>query len=593
MSDLLVLFYKPSRYGTGAWSCWMEWIDVAHPTKEQKLAARIAVCRSFLAVQSFGEFASRISDLGLKPKREKGAMVTFVPVPLVPKVCDILPPQARAWVDQQAPQWAEWIKEEERRHSEREVNKEALALSSGTGCDASSSAVPLQIWKDLYPYQRQGVLWLQLAKGRAILGDDMGLGKTPQGLVFLESSESNKALVICPASVTHNWKKEARRWAPSFHFTVIKNTKDAKKRLQPGLSHSREAWVITWGLLYRVADELLEAGFTTIIADEAHAMKEITAKRTRVAVDLLHQAEHRVLLSGTPVRNRPKELWSLCHAVDPLEPYFEAFVPYGERYCGPRNTRLPNGRTVRMYRGKTRVKELNQLTRPYLLRREKTEVLTDLPPKRRHVIDLQAPARFTREYEAAIEALREELIRGEGHKALGALAAMRKEVGAYKIPAALEWLDQASQADEPVVVFLVHKDVRAALEAGLDKLKIRHAAIVGDTPQGKRQDIVESFQRGELDVLIGSEAMKEGVTLTRSSYTLHVERFWVPGDEMQAEDRIYRIGQDRPVLCTYLHLEGSLDDHVAALLEKKTKTIEEINDRSPITRALLRRMGGR
>jgi SNF2 family DNA or RNA helicase len=571
----------------------MDWIDISDPQREQKIAARIAICRSFLAVQSFGPFAQRMSELGLRAKREKGAMVTYVPIVLVPRVLEILPPAAFAWVQKKSDHWMGWVEQEEERHALRAGNREALALSSGTGCDAAASSVPLSIWKDLYPYQRHGVLWLQLAQGRAILGDDMGLGKTPQALVFLEGSASTKALVIAPSSVTHNWKKEAERWAPSFHFEVVKNTKDAKKRICAGQSYPREAWVITWGLLFRVADELLDAGFYTVIADEAHAMKEITAKRTRVAVDLCHQAEHRLLLSGTPVRNRPKELWSLCHAVDPLEPYFSAFVPYGERFCGPRNTRLPNGKTVRMYRGKTRVKELNHLVRPYLLRREKKEVLTDLPPKRRQVIDLKAPERFTREYQAAVAALREELIRGEGHKALGALAAMRKDVGAYKVPAALEWLEQAAQAEEPIVVFLVHKDVRALLEAGLDRLKIPHAAIVGGTPQGKRQEIVESFQRGEIEVLIGSEAMKEGVTLTRSSYTLHIERFWVPGDEMQAEDRIYRIGQDRPVLCTYLHLDGSLDDHVAALLEKKTKTIEEINDRTPITRSLLRRMGGK
>ncbi|MAG24113.1 hypothetical protein CMI47_00910 [Candidatus Pacearchaeota archaeon] len=570
----------------------MEWIDVDDPARPQKLAARVAVCRSFLAVQAFGPYAPRLHELGLKAKREDGALVTFVPVALVPRVLDILPVQARAWVNNKAPGWADWITEEERRHSERDRNREALALSAGTGCDSSSTTISLQTWKDLYPYQRQGVLWLQMAQGRAILGDDMGLGKTPQALVFLESSPASRVLVVCPASVTHNWRKEAARWAPSFHFEVAKNTKDARKRILAEAAHPREAWVVTWGLLYRIVDELLAAGFDSVVADEAHAMKEITAKRTRAAVDLLHQAERRLLLTGTPVRNRPKELWSLGHAVDPLEPYFTVFVPYGERFCGPRNTRLPNGRTVRMYRGKTRVKELNHLIRPFLLRREKTEVLKDLPPKRRQSIDLVAPARFTREYQAAVVALREELIRGEGHKALGALAAMRKEVGAFKVPAALEWLEVLVAASEPVVVFLVHKDVRKTLEEGLEKMKVRYRAIVGDTPQARRQEIIESFQAGEIDVLIGSEAMKEGVTLTRSSYTLHLERFWVPGDELQAEDRIYRIGQDKTVLCTYLHLQGSLDDHVAALLERKTQTINEINDRAPITRHLLRRLEG-
>ena len=440
--------------------------------------------------------------------------------------------------------------------------------------------------RSLYPYQIAGVQWLEAAKGRGILGDEMGLGKTPQALVYLSRSDASRALIVAPRSVLWNWKREAETWAPEWEFAVADSSAKVRRAINSfpaRRSSAPQALVVTWGLLHRSLEDLIGAGFDTVVADEAHMAKNPSAKRTIALMDLAFSSKRLLLLTGTPVRNRPRELWPLLHMVDPCK--WPAFIPYGETYCGARNLRVRN-RIVRTYDGATKRKmeELNALTRPFMLRREKDDVLTQLPPKRTERISLPTPRPLLKSYKDAVEQLRLEIVHGMTPMALGLLASLRSECGLAKVDAAVEWLLNLHQSGEPCVVFIFHKAVRQAVEEALTKAGISHASIVGDTPSLQRQSITESFQRGELDVVIGSEACKEGITLTRASHVLFVEYWWTPGDLAQAEARVHRISQERPVLISYLHLEGtdaerSLDDHVFRLLECKEEVISKINDR--------------
>ena len=428
----------------------------------------------------------------------------------------------------------------------------------------------------LFPYQRLGTSFL-IREDRALLADDMGLGKTPQALVALNEHGSSNfrflALVVCPSSVVLNWVKEAKTWAPDLEATPIFKAKDLAK-LHPE-SRGR-ILVVSWGMISRVRAALLRLDFHAVVADEAHYAKTPDALRTRAFTEIAHKSPVRWLLTGTPMRNRPKEIWSLLHILDPFA--FPVFVPFGERYCGARWQRIRRGRSfdeVRTYDGSARLEELrSDILSFVMMRRMKRDVLPDLPPKRFQLLELSSTPAYRKAYKLALDMLRAEQVNGSaGHEALGMVTKLRGEVGLAKVSAALEWISGMLQMGEPIVIFFTHKAVAKELRQGCQELGARVGEIVGDTSIKHRQIAVEAFQAGDLDVMLCSEAAKEGITLTRSAYMLRVEYWWSPGDQEQAEDRICRIGQDRPCMITTLHLLDSLDDHVASALGRKRENI--------------------
>ena len=318
--------------------------------------------------------------------------------------------------------------------------------------------------KALFSYQQAGVEWLEGALGRAILGDEMGLGKTPQALAFLERSSLRRVLVVAPKSVLINWTREGAVWAPGWSFAVASTGAQVRRCVEK--APERGVVVVTWGLLHRNLDSLLSAGFDGLIADEAHMAKNPMAKRTVALMDLAFQARCVLLLTGTPVRNRPRELWPLLHMIDPAT--WKSFLPYGERFCGARDVRLRD-RVVRTYDGctKGKLEELNVLTRPYMLRRRKDQVLTQLPPKRIQTLPIEAPASLTRAYRVALDQLRAEMIGGVSPCALGLLATLRRECGLEKVDAAVEWLTNLHASGEQCVVFVYHREVRGVAREGI------------------------------------------------------------------------------------------------------------------------------
>ena len=518
----------------------------------------------------------------IQPTLERRQRQIFIPAPLIATVVERMPEGLRALVQEQRPEWLALDKAEKARQAKREP----LWLAEQSGCFEPAQVkggLTLDLDERLDPFQKVGVEWLSRAAGLAILGDDMGLGKTVQTLAYLERTpEAQRTLIVCPTSVTVNWQREAAVWAPSLTCLVAPTKRKAEKAI--GELTSRSALILSWGMVRLVLDKLLDAGFDTIVCDEAHNMKEPTSQRTQAILALGYGAERRIAMTGTSVRNRPRELWTLLHFVDPMR--FAVFEVFGERYCGARWVRIGQGREVRTYDGKTRQAELNALTRAYLVRRDKRQVLTQLPPKRWQRVDLVAPPRFTKAYRAVLEELQK--YRGADlGKALGMLQGLRQQIGLEKVDAAIEQVESMLAADEPVVLFLYHASVRQEIEAALARRGIRFGTIVGGVSATKRQHIVDAFQNGDIDVLIGSEACKEGITLTRSRITLHVEYWWTPGDQAQAEDRVARRGQTRATLHVYLHLTGSLDDHVATLLAHKRKTIDKLMDRTSIERSVL------
>lgn len=503
-----------------------------------------------------------------------------------PTVRALLPGDLVAHVEAERPAWLVWLDREQAARHIRPTDPLQQVMTDGL----SAPDDPDHPWHRLYPYQRLGVQWAFAVGGRGIIGDDMGLGKTPQGWMVLERDEAaRRALIVCPGSVLVNWTREGARWAPSWTSSVAWSSRDLAKAALAAYP-DRHATVVSWGLLSRPSAfaALRQIGFDAVIVDEAHYAKNAEAARTQSVVELLHDARIRLPLSGTPIKSRPAEFWTLLHAVDPIR--FHSFLPWGETFCGAKDRRI-GAKVVRVYTGSARLPQLARLTTPYVLRREKRDVLTELPPKTRQTLPLRASRDLVTETVDLLQQLRDQARSGEENpRALGAIGRLRQKIGLYKVDAAVEWATDAHATGEPSVLFVYHQEVANQLVLGLRKAGLRVGVILGSTAAKERQPIVDAFQAGDLDVLVGSESIKEGISLVRAALSCQVEYWWTPGDMEQAEDRLWRNKQTRPVTNVYLHAEGTLDDHVAKLVEDKRDVVRESLVRDGFHMALLRRL---
>jgi len=584
----------------------VRWHDIPDPENPGALIGLLSVRPAGIAIHPRKDLIDWFrDDLQLQQHSEHRRLQFFVPLGMVDSVLDKLGSGARRVVYRERPLLEGWREREWKLYEERHANRMILAELSGAL--AVSNEIPIlarQAWLEkrcaydrLYPFQRASLIWMDLAFGRGINGDDMGLGKTPQTLCYMESHDTvQRALIVCPSSVSYNWQKEGASWAPSFDFRVATSARQLARDLERGPPDHRIAWIVTWGLLYRCFDTLERFGFDSIVGDEAHNIKSLHAQRSQAFLGLAFQARHRMLLTGTSVRNRPAEFWPLLHCISPLQ--YRHFRPFGELFCGPK-TIYKRGAPLRTYKGKSRLPRLNLKTRPFMSRRTKKEALPQLPPKIIQSVPVPWPTKkLERESRAMMAELRAKMLaareQGDGGEqdatVLALLHRARMHAALAKVPSTLDWIESTVQQDEPVVVFLYHDAVREALEEGLGKLTIPYAVIVGSTPKKRRERIKERFQAGELQVLLGSEAMKEGVTLTRGRYTYHAEGWFVPADEDQADDRCYRIGQERKVFCVYPYLPGSIDEHLAAIRKRKRAITGAIMDRTPVHAELLARI---
>ena len=503
-----------------------------------------------------------------------------------PTVRSLLPADLVTHVEAAQPGWLTWLAAEEAARRARPSDPLQRVATDGLSAPEDLE----HPWHRLYPYQRLGVQWAVAVGGRGIIGDDMGLGKTPQAWMVLErDAAARRALIVCPGSVLVNWTREGARWAPTWTSSVAWSSRDLEKvALAP--YPDRHATVVSWGLLSRPSAfaALRRMGFDAVIVDEAHYAKNAEAARTRSVLELIHDARIRLPLSGTPIKSRPAEFWTLLHAVDPIR--FHSFLPWGETFCGAKDRRI-GARVVRVYAGSARLPQLARLTTPYVLRREKAEVLTELPPKTRQTLPLRASRELVAETVDLLRQLRDQARAGEENpRALGAIGRLRQKIGLSKVDAAVEWATDAHASGEPSVLFVYHQEVANQLVAGLRKAGLRVGVILGSTAAKERQPIVDAFQAGELDALVGSESIKEGISLVRSALSCQVEYWWTPGDMEQAEDRLWRNKQTRPVTNVYLHAEGTLDDHVAKLVEDKRDVVRESLVRDGFHMALLRRL---
>jgi hypothetical protein len=432
-----------------------------------------------------------------------------------------------------------------------------------------------------FEFQRSGVQWLiERTEGRnpgALLADDMGLGKTLQAIAV--APVGAPVLILCPAAVKGNWKSEIERFRPDLAVTVLAGSKSFR------WPHAGEAVIINYDVLSgkiegKYADaKIVDRGEpkpgTFLIADEVHLCKNwksIRAQRTGAVANMVRAAGGFTAgLTGTPLVNRPMELWQVLSVLGLQWETFGGWNRMLDLFGLVKDTwgGWHHGATDPL------VPELLKRT---MLHRVKEDVLKDLPAKRYADREVVVPADLAKQLNEWAEKaginINEEL-KEEG------LAALRRANDAFNcrkavadacIPAMVDFVEEHEGNDTPLIVFSAHR-------APIDLLATREGwiTITGDTAPEKRTEIVAAFQRGEykgIGLTIGAGGV--GLTLTHASNILFVDLDWTPAGNSQAEDRAYRIGQENAVLVTRLVLDHPVVHRVHELLEEKAQLIREV-----------------
>jgi SNF2 family DNA or RNA helicase len=431
----------------------------------------------------------------------------------------------------------------------------------------------------LRPYQLEGYQWLsRLAAwgAGAVLADDMGLGKTVQALaLLLERAAQGPALVVAPTSVAFNWKEEAARFAPSLKLHVYAELEDRAKELGP-----RDVLVVSYGLLVRDAKQLAARHFCTVIFDEAQNLKNAHTQRFLAAKAL--RADVRIALSGTPIENHLGELWSLFALVFP--PLLGNWESFRARFA------LPIEKQVDPTAGPA----LARVIEPFLLRRTKAEVETELPSRtevRVPVVlsapewqlyedtrlaalsDLKTPKRDLKEQERRVQVLAL-LTRLRLVACHPRLHVENSALVSSKLTRLLELIDELRAEGQRALVFSQFTSHLALVREALDLRGIAHVDLDGSTARTTRTERIREFQEGTAPIfLLSLKAGGVGLNLTAATNVIHLDPWWNPAVEDQASDRAHRLGQKRPVTIYRLIAMGTVEEQMLSLHERKRALI--------------------
>lgn len=489
--------------------------------------------------------------------------------------------------------------------------KTTEALEASKAADAEIE-VPVPEGLAYLPYQKAGIAY-GMNRDAVLFGDEMGLGKTIEALGIINADPTVKTvLCFCPGTARINWQREAQKWlVRKFNFHVVTETgtvppADASFVI---LSYDK----VTGAKGKTVLAGLMARQWDMLILDESHFLKNPKAQRTNAVLGtetktkvngknvyehvpgILDCARRRVALTGTPMVNRPVELWSILHALSPQT--FPNFFSFAKRYCAAHGNRYGWD-----FSGASNLEELQTRMRTsVMIRRMKRDVLKELPPKTRQIVvlapngaadavreendawqkhedalaDLQADVELAKAagdevaYAEAVAKLK------EGYRvAFSEISLMRHKVAVAKIPHVIEHLECALEGTNKVVCFAHHKDVIAAI---MEHFGAAAVCLTGDTPMADRMNIVDAFQKNpNVRLFVGSiTAAGTAITLTASSTVVFAELDWVPGNLSQCEDRCHRIGTVNPVLVQHIVLDGSLDARMAQIIVEKQALAEK------------------
>lgn len=460
--------------------------------------------------------------------------------------------------------------------------------------------------KTAFPHQVEGIEFLKTHK-RVILADEMGLGKTFQAITAAGDATLQNKLVLCPASLKLNWKREIESIYPEDIIHVVESGKEQT------IPETATWIIINYDMLTKYKAQLIklrELGLIdTAICDEAHYIKGKKTIRAKVTLEIIEGLEYVFMLTGTPLMNRPAELFNLLKGIG--HPLGRARTTFTRRYCDAKLVTQPirGGRVIRFWdeSGAEHLDELREFTKEAILRRTKQEVL-DLPPKISSVQITELPKEYKVKYMTTfddyIDFLRSNPVvsNDDVNNALTAkhlieLIKLKQLCSEAKLPRIVEDIRSAVSQGEKVIVFsqftnTINKlqemllEKKRASQHGDAQDPIKSVVLTGASSMSQRQAAVDSFQNDEdTKVFIGNiKAAGVGITLTRASIVMFADMEWSPALHDQAEDRAHRIGQEGTVNIYYYVIQDTVEEDIVDLLQKKKSVIKDVVEGSPAER---------
>jgi SNF2 family DNA or RNA helicase len=453
--------------------------------------------------------------------------------------------------------------------------------------------IPKEVQTELRDYQHDGLNWLQFLREyqfNGILADDMGLGKTVQALVNLlfekqrfeqEKKEQLPSLVVAPTSLMGNWKRETEHFTPDLKILLLhgpERDQDFDKIADYDII------LTTYQLILRDSELHKKQQYHYIVLDESQNIKNAKAKTAQVIFTL--QANHRLCLTGTPMENHLGELWSMFHFLMP------GYLGNHDRFT--RLFRTPIEKSADMHR----MKQLQNRLQPFMLRRTKDAVATELPAKTEIIRtiplsgsqrDLYETVRLAMDKKVQLEIGKKGLARSH-IIVLDALLKLRQtccdprllsldiakhSTESAKLDMLLEMLTEMLEEGRKILIFSQFVKMLKIIEQELISRDISYTKLTGQTR--KRDEAINSFQDGEVDVfLISLKAGGVGLNLTAADTVIHYDPWWNPAAEKQATDRAHRIGQDKPVFVYKLLTEETVEEKILALQQKKQALADAI-----------------
>ena len=432
----------------------------------------------------------------------------------------------------------------------------------------------LNIKADLRDYQKKGIQWLQMLHHYGfggILADDMGLGKTLQAIAFLSSQlqENSRVLILAPSGLIYNWADEFQKFAPNLDVVVVHGLKPYRETI---LAEKHQIYVTSYAIFRQDSEIYQDLSFDFLFLDEAQVMKNA---QTKIAKTLRKFVVPSVFaLSGTPIENNLGELWSIFQIVLPgLLPVKKDFM------------KLPAERVA-------------QFIKPFVMRRKKEDVLTELPDLIEVVYKNELEDQQKAIYLAQLQQMQERLgqvtdaeFQRNRVEILTGLMRLRQicdtpalfmedyKGDSGKLDSLRDLLSQIAEGNHRVLIFSQFRGMLDRIEKELPQLGLTSFKITGSTPSQERQEMTKAFNQGERDVfLISLKAGGVGLNLTGADTVILVDLWWNPAVESQAIGRAHRMGQDQAVEVYRLVTRGTIEEKIQELQEEKKNLVSEVLD---------------
>lgn len=454
------------------------------------------------------------------------------------------------------------------------TKKSTELLVQSTSTDAEISIPTLN--GTLMPYQKAGVAYAG-SVGRCLIADQMGLGKTVEAIASLEYRDAFPAIIVCPASLKENWKREINKWLPHRSVNILSGK---------GNIANVDVNIVNYDIIGRFIEPIMHLKPMGLVLDESHYVKTSKTKRTEAVRDIakkVPQSGTVLLLSGTPVTNRPEELVSQLEILGMLSRFGGKWA-FLKRYTNAYHNGF--GWDTK---GASNLNELNmKLRQNCYIRRTKDEVLKELPAKTRNVVHVEPSGKGYVEYRKAEGDLLSFLAEN-GYRAsdtaehLRRTTVLKRLAADAKMESVIEWIDSFLESCDRKLVVFAHNVAIVDYLAG----KYGNLRVSGQDSMEDRQHAVDSFQKDPKArvIVLNLQAGGVGLTLTAGSDVCFVQQGWTPGEHDQAEDRCHRIGQENSVQVWYLIGVNTIDEDIYDLIDAKRAVVDAVTDGDEVQQA--------